>query len=184
MLSVKQYHAFICCVCVQFIRMLKLYHLDLSYCEKLTDMSLERLSGSFICSLDISGCNIQDQVLFHNFLKKGTGPGGEICNLLFVFLGPGNSWRSSLEEVSTCRVYLRHEHWHRGTKPNKNFDTWPDEAFVLNNICLKITSFCKVYYFEQLTGNVASCSLEKQFHKESLISTVDVSLAVITYWQL
>ncbi|KAK2917973.1 hypothetical protein Q8A73_004719 [Channa argus] len=44
-------------------RFCKLHHLDLSYCERLTDMSLEWLSGSSICSLDISGCNIQDQGL-------------------------------------------------------------------------------------------------------------------------
>ncbi|KAM9352391.1 F-box and leucine-rich repeat protein 13 [Symphorus nematophorus] len=44
-------------------RLCKLSHLDLSYCEKLTDLSLEWLSGSTICSLDISGCNIQDQGL-------------------------------------------------------------------------------------------------------------------------
>ncbi|XP_036961774.1 dynein regulatory complex subunit 6 isoform X4 [Acanthopagrus latus] len=44
-------------------RLRKLYHLDLSYCERLTDMSLEWLSGSSISSLDISGCNIQDQGL-------------------------------------------------------------------------------------------------------------------------
>uniref|UniRef100_A0A8C3A6J0 F-box and leucine-rich repeat protein 13 n=1 Tax=Cyclopterus lumpus TaxID=8103 RepID=A0A8C3A6J0_CYCLU len=42
-------------------RLCKLYHLNLSYCERLTDMSLEWVSGSSICSLDISGCNIQDQ---------------------------------------------------------------------------------------------------------------------------
>ncbi|KAG7217379.1 hypothetical protein INR49_021546, partial [Caranx melampygus] len=34
-----------------------------SYCERLTEMSLEWLSGSSICSLDISGCDIQDQGL-------------------------------------------------------------------------------------------------------------------------
>uniref|UniRef100_A0AAQ6IUP6 F-box/LRR-repeat protein 15-like leucin rich repeat domain-containing protein n=1 Tax=Anabas testudineus TaxID=64144 RepID=A0AAQ6IUP6_ANATE len=42
-------------------RLCNLYHLNISYCERLTDMSLEWLSGSSICSLDISGCNIQDQ---------------------------------------------------------------------------------------------------------------------------
>uniref|UniRef100_A0A3B4UUE1 F-box and leucine rich repeat protein 13 n=1 Tax=Seriola dumerili TaxID=41447 RepID=A0A3B4UUE1_SERDU len=42
-------------------RLCKLHHLNLSYCKRLTDMSLEWLSGSSICSLDISGCNIQDQ---------------------------------------------------------------------------------------------------------------------------
>ncbi|XP_059191180.1 F-box and leucine-rich repeat protein 13 isoform X2 [Centropristis striata] len=44
-------------------RLCKLYHLNLSFCVGLTDMSLEWLSGSSICSLDISGCNIQDQGL-------------------------------------------------------------------------------------------------------------------------
>ncbi|XP_032379371.1 dynein regulatory complex subunit 6 isoform X1 [Etheostoma spectabile] len=44
-------------------RLCKLYHLNLSYCERLTDVSLEWLSGSSICSLDISGCHIQDQGL-------------------------------------------------------------------------------------------------------------------------
>ncbi|XP_029137274.2 F-box and leucine-rich repeat protein 13 [Labrus bergylta] len=44
-------------------RLCKLYALNLSYCERLTDRSLEWLSGSSICSLDISGCNIQDQGL-------------------------------------------------------------------------------------------------------------------------
>ncbi|XP_026222019.1 dynein regulatory complex subunit 6 [Anabas testudineus] len=44
-------------------RLCNLYHLNISYCERLTDMSLEWLSGSSICSLDISGCNIQDQGL-------------------------------------------------------------------------------------------------------------------------
>ncbi|XP_034391844.1 dynein regulatory complex subunit 6 [Cyclopterus lumpus] len=54
-------------------RLCKLYHLNLSYCERLTDMSLEWVSGSSICSLDISGCNIQDQGLASLqgiFLKK------------------------------------------------------------------------------------------------------------------
>nr|XP_019934488.1 PREDICTED: F-box/LRR-repeat protein 13 isoform X1 [Paralichthys olivaceus] len=44
-------------------RLCKLSHLNLSYCVKLTDASLEWLSGSSICSLDLSGCNIQDQGL-------------------------------------------------------------------------------------------------------------------------
>ncbi|KAM7003476.1 F-box and leucine-rich repeat protein 13 [Tautogolabrus adspersus] len=44
-------------------RLCKLYHLNLSHCEKLTDRSLEWLSGSSICSLDVTGCNIQDQGL-------------------------------------------------------------------------------------------------------------------------
>ncbi|XP_067445561.1 F-box and leucine-rich repeat protein 13 isoform X1 [Thunnus thynnus] len=44
-------------------RMCKLYHLNLSYCERLTDMALEWLSGSSVRSLDVSGCNIQDQGL-------------------------------------------------------------------------------------------------------------------------
>uniref|UniRef100_A0A667YNJ3 F-box/LRR-repeat protein 15-like leucin rich repeat domain-containing protein n=1 Tax=Myripristis murdjan TaxID=586833 RepID=A0A667YNJ3_9TELE len=44
-------------------RLCKLRYLNLSYCEKLTDSALEWLSGSSISSLDVSGCNIQDQVL-------------------------------------------------------------------------------------------------------------------------
>ncbi|XP_027128699.1 dynein regulatory complex subunit 6 isoform X1 [Larimichthys crocea] len=44
-------------------RLCKLYHLNLSYCERLTDMSLQWLSGSSVCSLDIGGCNIQDEGL-------------------------------------------------------------------------------------------------------------------------
>ncbi|XP_053175910.1 dynein regulatory complex subunit 6 [Scomber japonicus] len=44
-------------------RLCKLYHLNLSYCERLTNAALEWLSGSSVCSIDISGCNIQDQGL-------------------------------------------------------------------------------------------------------------------------
>ncbi|KAM4734834.1 F-box and leucine-rich repeat protein 13 isoform 2-T2 [Anableps anableps] len=44
-------------------RLHKLYHLNLSYCESLTDLAMEWLSGTSIRSLDISGCNIQDQGL-------------------------------------------------------------------------------------------------------------------------
>lgn len=69
--SVSHSSSFVLCVCV--IRLCKLYHLNLSYCERLTDAALEWLSGSSVCSLDISGCDIQDQVLFTCytfFLKK------------------------------------------------------------------------------------------------------------------
>lgn len=45
------------------LRLCKLYHLNLSYCGGLTNSVLEFLSGSSICSLDISGCNIQDEGL-------------------------------------------------------------------------------------------------------------------------
>lgn len=48
-------------------RLCKLHHLNLSYCVKLTNTSLEWLNGSSICSLDISGCNIQDKVPFECF---------------------------------------------------------------------------------------------------------------------
>lgn len=72
-------------------------------------MSLEWLSGSSICSLDISGCNIQDQVQFECLLltshipRKKAGPCGDICNLAFlVFSGAGSSRGCSLEEVSSC----------------------------------------------------------------------------------
>ncbi|XP_051917640.1 dynein regulatory complex subunit 6 [Hippocampus zosterae] len=44
-------------------RFTKLSHLNLSYCEQLTDVALEYLMGSSISSLDISGCNIQDDGL-------------------------------------------------------------------------------------------------------------------------
>ncbi|XP_054632474.1 dynein regulatory complex subunit 6 isoform X2 [Dunckerocampus dactyliophorus] len=44
-------------------RFSKLCHLNLSYCEQLTDAALESLSCSYISSLDISGCNIQDEGL-------------------------------------------------------------------------------------------------------------------------
>ncbi|XP_029378283.1 dynein regulatory complex subunit 6 [Echeneis naucrates] len=44
-------------------RMCKMRRLNLSHCKRLTDMSLDWLSGSSISSLDISGCNIQDQGL-------------------------------------------------------------------------------------------------------------------------
>ncbi|XP_041650963.1 dynein regulatory complex subunit 6 [Cheilinus undulatus] len=44
-------------------RLFNLYHLNLSHCERLTDRSLELLSGSSISSLNVSGCNIQDQGL-------------------------------------------------------------------------------------------------------------------------
>ncbi|XP_061899111.1 F-box and leucine-rich repeat protein 13-like [Entelurus aequoreus] len=44
-------------------KFVKLCHLDLSYCELLTDAALESLSCSTISSLDISGCNIQDEGL-------------------------------------------------------------------------------------------------------------------------
>uniref|UniRef100_M4A3T6 F-box and leucine rich repeat protein 13 n=1 Tax=Xiphophorus maculatus TaxID=8083 RepID=M4A3T6_XIPMA len=55
-----------CCIFVfgkHFIRLHKLFHLNLSYCEKVTDMALEYLNGSSIQSLDLSGCNIRDQGL-------------------------------------------------------------------------------------------------------------------------
>ncbi|XP_077371795.1 F-box and leucine-rich repeat protein 13 [Festucalex cinctus] len=44
-------------------RFIKLSHLNLSYCEQLTDAALESLMGTSISSLDISGCNIQDDGL-------------------------------------------------------------------------------------------------------------------------
>lgn len=47
------------CFC---IRMCCLEHLNLSYCEQLTDLCLEWISSSSVSSLDISGCNVQDRV--------------------------------------------------------------------------------------------------------------------------
>ncbi|KAM9753577.1 F-box and leucine-rich repeat protein 13 [Menidia menidia] len=44
-------------------RLCKLYHLNLSYCGRLTNLAVEGLSGSSVCSLDITGCNIEDQGL-------------------------------------------------------------------------------------------------------------------------
>ncbi|XP_030222446.1 dynein regulatory complex subunit 6 [Gadus morhua] len=44
-------------------KMLKLFHLNLSHCSSLTNSSLECLTGSRLCSLDLSGCSLQDQGL-------------------------------------------------------------------------------------------------------------------------
>uniref|UniRef100_A0A668S435 F-box/LRR-repeat protein 15-like leucin rich repeat domain-containing protein n=1 Tax=Oreochromis aureus TaxID=47969 RepID=A0A668S435_OREAU len=44
-------------------RLCKLHHLNLSYCERLTDSAVEWLGWTSLCSLDLSGCNIQDEVL-------------------------------------------------------------------------------------------------------------------------
>ncbi|XP_028264563.1 dynein regulatory complex subunit 6 [Parambassis ranga] len=44
-------------------RLCTLYHLNLSHCKHLTDVAVGWLSGSSICSLDISGCNIHDKGL-------------------------------------------------------------------------------------------------------------------------
>ncbi|KAK7896193.1 hypothetical protein WMY93_021518 [Mugilogobius chulae] len=55
------------------LRLTKLYHLNLSYCGGLSDKALEFLSDSSICSLDISGCSIQDEglaALERVYLKK------------------------------------------------------------------------------------------------------------------
>uniref|UniRef100_A0A3Q2VA30 F-box/LRR-repeat protein 15-like leucin rich repeat domain-containing protein n=1 Tax=Haplochromis burtoni TaxID=8153 RepID=A0A3Q2VA30_HAPBU len=47
----------------RYTQLCKLLHLNLSYCERLTDSAVEWLGGSSLCSLDLSSCNIQDQVL-------------------------------------------------------------------------------------------------------------------------
>lgn len=47
-----------------FTRLGCLEHLNLSYCEHLSDLCLEWISSSSISSLDISGCHVQDRVLF------------------------------------------------------------------------------------------------------------------------
>uniref|UniRef100_A0A3B5BB65 F-box and leucine-rich repeat protein 13 n=1 Tax=Stegastes partitus TaxID=144197 RepID=A0A3B5BB65_9TELE len=73
-------------------RFCKLYHLDLSYCERLTDLAVEWLSGSSVCSLDISGCSIQDQVKSaclvlpsHIPEKNNNWPLWKtVCNLIFL----------------------------------------------------------------------------------------------------
>ncbi|XP_013124115.2 dynein regulatory complex subunit 6 isoform X1 [Oreochromis niloticus] len=44
-------------------RLCKLHHLNLSYCERLTDLAVEWLGWTSLCSLDLSGCNIQDEGL-------------------------------------------------------------------------------------------------------------------------
>ncbi|XP_014856716.1 PREDICTED: F-box/LRR-repeat protein 13-like isoform X1 [Poecilia mexicana] len=49
-------------------RLQKLFHLNLSYCEKVMDQALDYLNGSSIQSLDLTGCNIRDQGL--GSLKK------------------------------------------------------------------------------------------------------------------
>uniref|UniRef100_A0A8C5DI42 F-box/LRR-repeat protein 15-like leucin rich repeat domain-containing protein n=1 Tax=Gouania willdenowi TaxID=441366 RepID=A0A8C5DI42_GOUWI len=41
-------------------RLCKLFHLNLSFCEQLSDLALESLRSSSIGSLDITGCKIQD----------------------------------------------------------------------------------------------------------------------------
>ena len=50
------------CVCMCVLRCSTLKHLSVRYCDNLTDAALEWLSSSSIISLDISGCNVQDQV--------------------------------------------------------------------------------------------------------------------------
>lgn len=133
----------------QLIRLCKLHHLNLSYCERLTDTSLEWLSGSSISSLDISGCNIQDQVSFEclflqlhiswrrdNWLLWRT-----ICNLIVVFSGAGCCRGSSPEEVSSCWVCLHHRHWHRG----KNLAT--------------ISTHGQMWYFYRSVYNFNPCLL-------------------------
>jgi len=64
-----------CVMCAHFIRWCKLYHLNLSYCERLTDLAVKGLSGSSICSLDITGCHIRDQVLLARYLMSSHTPG-------------------------------------------------------------------------------------------------------------
>ncbi|KAJ3596739.1 hypothetical protein NHX12_003142 [Muraenolepis orangiensis] len=44
-------------------RLPKLNHLNLSHCRGLTNNSLEYLTGSRVCSLDLGGCSVQDQGL-------------------------------------------------------------------------------------------------------------------------
>ncbi|XP_054883364.1 dynein regulatory complex subunit 6 isoform X2 [Poeciliopsis prolifica] len=58
-----------CCLINEFSikriarRLHKLFHLNLSYCERVTDQAVENLNGSSIQSLDLTGCNIRDQGL-------------------------------------------------------------------------------------------------------------------------
>ncbi|CAL8358286.1 unnamed protein product [Lota lota] len=44
-------------------KFLKPFHLNLSHCSSLTNCCLECLTGSKVCSLDLSGCSIKDQGL-------------------------------------------------------------------------------------------------------------------------
>lgn len=118
----------LCCVFPHLIRLCNLYHLHPSYCERLTDMSLEWLSGSFVCSLDISGSNIQDQVLFEclfltsHVQRKKVSCCGLVCNLAsLLFSGAGGSRGCSLKEVSPWWVSLHYRHWHRGTNRDIEF---------------------------------------------------------------
>lgn len=48
--------------CMLILFRCKLTYLNLSYCEKLTSACLEWMSGSSIRTLDLSGCNIADEV--------------------------------------------------------------------------------------------------------------------------
>nr|XP_046250511.1 dynein regulatory complex subunit 6 isoform X3 [Scatophagus argus] len=93
-------------------RLCKLYHLNLSYCERLTDRSLEFLSGSSVCSLDISGCNIQDRglaALEAVCLKKLilaecvyiTDIGIEMTDMAVQYLTSGSQYLRELD-VSGC----------------------------------------------------------------------------------
>lgn len=53
-----------------FPRLGCLEHLNLSYCEHLSDLCLEWISSSSISSLDISGCNVQDRVSFRTLVYR------------------------------------------------------------------------------------------------------------------
>ncbi|TKS73314.1 F-box/LRR-repeat protein 13 F-box and leucine-rich repeat protein 13 [Collichthys lucidus] len=93
-------------------KLCKLYHLNLSYCERLTDMSLQWLSGSSVCSLDIGGCNIQDEglaALERIGLKKLvlsecvyiTDIGIEMTDMAVQYLTSGSQYLRELD-VSGC----------------------------------------------------------------------------------
>uniref|UniRef100_A0A3Q2UNQ9 F-box and leucine rich repeat protein 13 n=1 Tax=Fundulus heteroclitus TaxID=8078 RepID=A0A3Q2UNQ9_FUNHE len=103
-------------------RLRKLYHLNLSYCERLTDPAVELLSGSSICSLDLSGCNIQDQglaALQRIHLKKIvlaecvniTDTGMEMSDMAVLYLTSGSQYLRELD-MSGCTLLtdrsLRH----------------------------------------------------------------------------
>ncbi|KAM4734836.1 F-box and leucine-rich repeat protein 13 isoform 4-T4 [Anableps anableps] len=93
-------------------RLHKLYHLNLSYCESLTDLAMEWLSGTSIRSLDISGCNIQDQglaALQKTQLKKIvlaecvniTDIGLEMTDMAVMYLTSGSKYLRELD-MSEC----------------------------------------------------------------------------------
>lgn len=73
---------------MQILFRCKLTYLNLSYCEKLTSACLEWMAGSSIHTLDLSGCNIGDEVqlecplLYHMTVNMR-----KLCRELLCFRG-------------------------------------------------------------------------------------------------